>query len=185
MILTIIDSSSFTRPLARPNPRIVGNVGERHIAIFPRYFNNRPLADVVNGAWNARLRPQESGNVVAAAEGEEEVTIGSGESFFPVLPFKLPIDDEEHLPDGDYELTVTHGGLNASILVRVDQTDLHLMSAWPDRPVPVTPSTNEVVRNELVAAEAEVVRLVGVIATSQDSLKKFQDRIPKLKALLG
>lgn len=177
MILSIIDPTRFTSPLAFPNPRIVGNPGERTLQIRVWPFNPGPEPRSITDPLLVRLGPIQK-------SFDFPLTVPAGQTIGPIAVV-LPIDGPDgNLPDGEYALRVWQGDAESSIIVRLNITDLHLVSPWPERLTPPTP-TNEAARAELAVAEAEVTRLAAVIATSQDTLSALHARIPLLQALLA
>ena len=128
IILTLIDPLTFTAPLARPNPRIVGNVGERTLQFFRTYFNSRDTT-VELGTMTVSFGPIQKG----FPDTTNPRILESGDRWTDGLPIIIALDTEtSQLPDGLYTLEVSSVNYSTELQVRVDKTDLYLISPWPD-----------------------------------------------------
>jgi hypothetical protein len=182
LTIEIITPSEYTAPLAHPNPRLVGGVGERALVFGVWFLNTGP---------NAILRPDGSARSVLASfggglsikDGPEAIEPGKLLWWQPnaLSGFSIPIDSVEtgNTPDGEYVLTVSYAGAQAAITVRVDKTDLHLVGPWPG-----ARSTNDVAREELAAAHIELEQEMAKVTIATGRIETLKPRIQKLEEFL-
>jgi hypothetical protein len=175
IILTIIDPSEFTRPLARPNPRLIGNVGERSLQFDPVFFNPEKDEWLVDDASDNNIIATFAGRT-ALRHGPVAVNPGAKLSWNTMV---IQLDAGGHnIEDGVYDLSVSYAGSETTIRVRINETDLHLVSAWPDA------TTNELAARELAEAKAEIAEKSATIEKATARVAVLQNRIPLLEALL-
>ena len=167
----------YNTPLASPNSHVSGNVGERKLAVKPYYFNPGPDAEVIPAG---NIEVEFGGRIVSYAMSEMLLSPGENR-LWPGFALDLPLDlPGDPFPlTGEFELRVTRSELFTAIVVRLDQTDLYLVSPWPE---PL--NTNEAAEIELAEARAELNDLAVSIAQATDRQFVLNKRIPILEALL-
>ena len=158
-ILTIIDPHQFTSPLAGNSPHLIGNVGERRLAVKARYFNPSITEVITIPAGPLAI----SFGSLSTVRPHDELVLPPGMNTQVLLPDVLPMDlpDETFPLEGEFILAVERDGMTASIIVRVDHTDLHLVSPWPE-----VQTLDELARRELATVEESLAahRIIAVKA---------------------
>ena len=175
----------FTAPLHGDNPKIIGNLGERRLAVKPRYFNPSTHISETVPAGPLKI---ELGNMQAVFEAPA-IIMNPGDNVVWPMAHNLSLDvGGANFPTtGEFTLRVTRGELSASIVVRIRETDLDLVSPWP-----LALSVEELARDEAARlagviheTESEIDRVHLKLGELRSSLVTAQARLSKLEEFLG
>ena len=161
----------FTVPLHGDNPKIIGNLGERRLAVKPRYFNPSTHISETVPAGPLKI---ELGNMQAVFEAPA-IIMDPGVNVVSPMAYNVVLDVGRvgFETAGEFTLRVTRGELSASIVVRIRETDLDLVSPWPP-----APSVEELVKDE-------VARLAGVIHETESEIDMVHLKLGELRSNLA
>ena len=175
-ILYLIDSGQFTSPLAGTNPHIIGNVGERRLVVRPKYFNPGPEMETLP-AGEAVV---EFGGIVTRFSAME-VFVNPGITYDPpAISLVLDVGGVNFPAAGEFTLRFTRGDRASAIIVRIDNTDLHLVSPWPTSSV----LFGAAARDELVRLDLEHNLVLQQLMLARDEASALETKAVALESRL-